>query len=114
MHEFSLTVEIAEQVSKAAAAGGMARVHLVRLRIGGLSGVSEEAMKSCWQCTSDDALLGGSQLEIETVPVTLHCKQCRQIVLPEPSWVLECPQCGSPSDDLRSGRELELVSVEGT
>jgi hydrogenase nickel incorporation protein HypA/HybF len=52
-----------------------------------------------------------ARLLIEEIPATCWCDSCRQeFTWPELGW--DCPRCGSPSRELRRGRELELASLE--
>ena len=112
MHELSLAQNIAEQVCQAVQESSVEQVTLVRLKIGELSGVSADALQSCWEVVRSDSILQSSELVIETVPVTIYCPVCRQVVAPREPWDLACVACGQFAADVRSGRELEIVSLE--
>jgi hydrogenase nickel incorporation protein HypA/HybF len=56
--------------------------------------------------------LHGALLQIETVPLVIHCEQCAQDRTPPSLYQLCCPDCSSPAQTIVTGRELELVSLE--
>jgi hydrogenase nickel incorporation protein HypA/HybF len=46
------------------------------------------------------------------VPVVIWCAVCgREVTLPG-IQKFACPECGTPSGDIRAGRELDLESIE--
>ena len=49
---------------------------------------------------------------MEEVPVTGHCQDCNADFEIDNSWFL-CPQCGGALVMLVSGKELEIVDIEG-
>lgn len=87
------------------------RVEVVRLRVGALSGVVEEALRFAFEALSEDTPAQGSALIVETIPVTCYCVPCsREFEAPRFSY--RCPVCETLSKEVRRGRELELVSIE--
>ena len=56
-------------------------------------------------------LAEGATLEIERVPMRCYCSTCCKEFEPA-DFVCECSNCGRPSTDIRSGRELQLTSLE--
>ena len=111
MHELSLALNLVDLArEEAARAGG--RVCVVHLRLGRLAGVVKEALLSSYEMACLDTPLEGSRLEIEEVPVVVHCERCGvERVLESTQW-FSCPVCGEPTADVRQGRELELVALE--
>jgi len=111
MHELSimdsaLTVAL-EQAEKA----GAKRVHVVRLRIGALSGVVPEALQFAFEALAPGTAAEGGQLAIENVPARFWCAACSREFQPDDMFA-ECPDCHEPSGDLRAGREMEVASLE--
>lgn len=112
MHELSIAYSLVEMASRAAEDAGVTRVEAVRLRLGALAGVVKEALLFSYDVATEGTILAGSRLEIEEVPVALYCPACDAISTLETIQLFCCPRCGTPSGDIRQGRELELISLE--
>lgn len=77
-----------------------------------MSGVVQEALQFSFRLAAEGTRCDGALLEIEHVPVTVHCPDCdRPQTLPD-CWQLICPACGASTPQLLTGRELDLVSIE--
>jgi hydrogenase nickel incorporation protein HypA/HybF len=88
------------------------RVLAVRLRVGACSGVVPRALEFSWDIAVDGTPLAGARLEVDTVPLTVVCRDCgARTELPDPVGV-RCLQCAGRSVDVVGGRELEVASVE--
>ncbi|HVA63472.1 MAG TPA: hydrogenase maturation nickel metallochaperone HypA [Terriglobales bacterium] len=66
MHELSLALSLIEVVEEQAAARGGLRVRAVRLRVGTLAGVSDEALAFAYEIACEGTALAGSRLVTET------------------------------------------------
>lgn len=111
MHELSIALSVVDLVREEADRLGR-RVCAVHLRVGALAGVAGEALLSSYEIACADTPLEGSRLVIETVPVIVFCPHCRvQRPLNGIQWFC-CSECGSPTPEVRQGKELELVAVE--
>ncbi len=111
MHELGIAQQLLETTLDAARREGAARVDVVRVRIGALSGVVEEALRFAFESLIDGTPAASARLEIETVPVRCYCATCDTEFAAAPLDYV-CPACGAPSGEVRSGRELNLVSIE--
>lgn len=111
MHELSIIISVVRMVSQAVADAGGGQVQGVRLRVGALAGVVNEALLFSYDLATDGTLLQGSKLEIEEVPVVIYCHPCGSERTLAGVQSFRCPVCGVPSNDLRQGRELEIASV---
>jgi hydrogenase nickel incorporation protein HypA/HybF len=112
MHELSIAYSIVSQAADAGRRAGATRVTSVRIRVGALSGVSGEALLFAYDVAVEGTLLEGSRLDIQHVPVVIHCAACgRASELPDVQS-FRCPVCDAPSADVRGGRELEIESLE--
>ena len=112
MHELSIAHSIVSQAAQAAERLQTGRVVAVRVVIGALSGVSGDALLFLYDIATDGTALAGSRLEIRAVPVAIHCLTCdRDVELPDVQH-FACPVCGTPSADVRGGRELEIEALE--
>jgi hydrogenase nickel incorporation protein HypA/HybF len=91
---------------------GLKQVNTIRLQVGALAAVVPDSLKFCFEMLSQDTIARGSALAIETVPVVVRCSGCKELFEVE-NHIFLCPECGQPSMDLISGRELSLTSLEG-
>lgn len=112
MHELSIALSLVETAETAARDAGAVRVEVVYLRLGLFAGVVKEALHFGWDVATKDTLLDGARLEIEDVPVIVHCPTCDADRDLSNTQLFQCPVCGTPTPDIRQGRELELDSIE--
>ena len=56
--------------------------------------------------------LQGSRLIVEEVPVVVYCAECREERTLESVQLFCCSVCGSPTGDVRQGKEMEVVALE--
>ena len=86
-------------------------MELVKVSVGGLSGVEPDALELAFPVATEDTLADGATLAIEKVPAVLTCRACNQVSHPELAFMI-CEQCGSDDVLLEGGRELLLTAVE--
>lgn len=111
MHELSIAMGIVEAATDEAQRRGV-RVSAVHLRLGALSGVVKDALLFSYDVACQDTPLQGSRLIVEDVPIAVFCPQCKeQRVLPS-LQSFTCPECGTPTMDIRQGKELEVFALE--
>jgi hydrogenase nickel incorporation protein HypA/HybF len=111
MHELSIAMSIVDvSAGEAERRGG--RVAAVHLRLGPLSGVAPDALRSAFGLAREtEPALAAAELVIEEVPVAAFCPACaaeRLVCFPE----LACPECGTPTPEVVRGRELEVFALE--
>jgi hydrogenase nickel incorporation protein HypA/HybF len=112
VHELSIAQYLIESACDAAAAESAQRVTRLSVRIGAMSGVVHEALQFSFSLAAEGTLCDGALLEIEDVPVTVHCPNCDRSQTLADCWSLVCPTCGTSTPQLLTGRELDLVSIE--
>ena len=112
MHELSVAQSLVELVGDELADQGRVRVTSVRLKLGPLSGVVAQALRSCYGEAAAGTLLEGSVLHIEEVAAAVFCARCDAERELADFARLRCPVCGAPTPEVVRGRELEVVSVE--
>jgi len=112
MHELSIAASVVEAVTEAAAAYPGARVRSVRLRVGALAAVVEDALQFCWGVATEDTPLTGSALVVRVLPVVVHCAGCGADEEIASAQSFRCPRCGESAADVRQGRELEIEAIE--
>jgi len=108
MHELSLCEAIAATVVKHA---GDRTAAGVVVRIGHLRQVVPDALAFCWTMLTEGTSLEGCALEIEQVPVVVHCGGCGEessLDLP----LMICPACEGDDVTLLSGEEFQVASLD--
>jgi len=111
MHELSIVLSLLDLVEEEAGRRG-GRVTAVHLRLGPLSGVVPDALVAAFELAREGTPQEQANLVIEEVPVVVSCPQCAAPKMLASAWVLCCPTCGSPTPEILSGRELDLVALE--
>jgi hydrogenase nickel incorporation protein HypA/HybF len=111
MHELSIMESALSIAVTSARAAGAARIQVLRLRVGALSGVVPEALQFAFEALAPGTAAEGGRLVIEDVLARFWCAGCEREFKSD-NLFAECPTCGVPSGDLRAGRELEIASLE--
>jgi hydrogenase nickel incorporation protein HypA/HybF len=111
MHELSIAMGIVEAAMDEAQRRGV-QVSAVHLRLGALSGVVKDALLFSYEVACQDTPLEGSRLIVEDVPVVVFCPQCKNARTLASVKLFVCPECGTPTMDVRHGKELEVFALE--
>ncbi len=111
MHELSVALSMIDEITEQMERQNGGRVEIVHLRIGVLSGVDGEALRFAYEMAAEGTVLEGSHLQIESVPLLVHCPQCGEDHRPELHEVL-CRRCITPAQEILEGRELEVRALE--
>ena len=112
MHELSIAISMIDQIIEESESRGGLDVEAVHLRLGDFSGVDKEALLFGYQIACEGTPLQGSRLLIETVPLVIYCATCQTNRTPPSVYQLSCPECQSPAQQIVSGREIEVDSLE--
>ncbi len=90
---------------------GASQIHLLKIRISKEADLNIRPLQSAFEMFTRGTIAEGAHLEIETVSVIYHCALC--------DWDFysineedKCPLCGKVSQQVVSGKEIELVSLE--
>lgn len=111
MHELSIALSILDLAAEEAdrQGGGCVAIHL---RLGPLSGVVKEALRSAYDLAREGTDLEKAELIIEDVPLAAYCPVCAAERVPPSLQNLCCPDCGTPTPEVVRGRELEVTALE--
>jgi hydrogenase nickel incorporation protein HypA/HybF len=87
------------------------KVEILNLKIGKLASVVEHSLTFCIEIITKDTPLENVRLNIDFVPVMVHCKSC------DNKWevtgaVFKCPFCEDGDVQMLTGREIEITSLE--
>ncbi len=111
IHELSLMMALGEQVLQVATREGALRVEAIHLRVGSLAGVDHQALRTAAAIVLKGTCAQEARLAIEEVPATWWCVSCVQEFCAGDGLGL-CPHCGTPSRELRRGREFTLHAMD--
>src|SRR6185369_13108097 len=105
-----IALSILDLAAEEAARRGDAHVVAVYLKLGPLSGVVPQALRSAYELAREGSALADSELVIEEVPVVIYCAACDAERPAESVVDLWCPACKAPAERVVRGRELEVVA----
>lgn len=111
MHELSIALGILELAEEEGERRG-GRVAAVHMKLGRLSGVVKEALASAFELAREGTALAQAELVIEEIPLVLHCSACAVDRELDSAFELRCPGCGALTNEIVSGRELEVHALE--
>ena len=111
MHELSIALSIIDVVQEEAQRRSV-RVSAVRLRLGPLSGVIKDALTGAFELAREGTDLAECRLDIDEVPIIAYCPKCLANRPVESIQMLCCAECGTPTPQIISGRELEVAAME--
>jgi hydrogenase nickel incorporation protein HypA/HybF len=112
MHELSIMQSTLELVLQHAARNQATKVHRIVLKIGAISGVDPDALRFAHEVVVSGTIAEDSIMEIISVPVRCHCRNCSLDFEAEDGPIALCPRCATPSGDVLQGREMELSQLE--
>ncbi|MEO7964515.1 MAG: hydrogenase maturation nickel metallochaperone HypA [Gemmatimonadaceae bacterium] len=112
MHELSIAQGIVELATEAAARAKAERVVSVNLKVGRLSGIEPGALQFSYDIVAEGTILEGSRLTIIDVPLVVWCAHCLKEIELVSVQQFRCPTCATPCGEIRSGRELNIESLE--
>ncbi|GKU25908.1 hydrogenase maturation nickel metallochaperone HypA [Clostridium folliculivorans] len=112
MHEISIIQEVMNITQKTAAENNMKRVDKITLKIGELSGVMIDPLVFAFSIIRQGTLAETSKLEVIKVDARAKCDTCNTIFKIDYSNKL-CPACNKFSNNIISGYELNIETIEG-
>jgi len=111
LHELSIAMSIVELGEEEAQRQGV-QIKAIHLKVGALSGVVPEVLRSSYEMACKDTPLQGSRLLVEEVPIVVFCGHCQaRRTLSSTQWFC-CPECGTPASEVVQGKELQVVALE--
>jgi hydrogenase nickel incorporation protein HypA/HybF len=113
MHEAGLMQNVLEMSFERAKAHHAAQIEAINIRIGMLTGVVQDALEFAFEALKKGTMAENARLKVEYAPVVCWCRQCEKEFKPE-NFSSICPECGKNDIEIRSGLEMNLVSVEVT
>jgi hydrogenase nickel incorporation protein HypA/HybF len=111
MHEISIIESILEVAEEKARENNSSSVTVIKLRLGQFTAIAQEALEFAFEVARQGTLAEHARLEIEVVPMVLHCVVCDLRPEPTGAMIFICPQCGFPLK-IVSGKELQIEFIE--
>ncbi len=111
MHEFSVAQSLLSLVEECVRRQRARRVTEVIVRVGVLSGVEPELLRTAFEALKEGTVAESARLVLETERLSVRCRECSAESEKEELSVL-CPACGSPNTEVIRGEDLLLVSLE--
>ena len=109
MHEYSIVASLIDRVQQEADAHGGARVHRLHVKIGELSGVEVDLLKTAFETFRERTVCDGAEMKIDTVAPAWACPSCDRSVAR--GAILRCEACDRPARMIQ-GDEIILQRIE--
>ena len=87
----------------------ISQVHLI---VGQFTCVEPVSLQFAFEVQTRNTFLEGAKLVIRETPLIAFCHRCQKEYQPEIGIQYACPECRSPMEDIRSGRELKIDRIE--
>jgi len=110
VHELSIAKSLIELACDYAEREGASRVNRISVRLGSES-VVFRSLYFCFDSAASNTMCEGAELDIEQVPLTAFCPACDEAKVLLSRTSFRCPDCGTPTPKILTGREMQLVSL---
>ena len=87
-------------------------VQRVHLQVGTFTCVEPDQLAFTWRAAVKGSWLDGSELAIESIPLVGRCVCCNSTYAPSVDHGYRSPCCDHPMEEIVSGRELKIRSVD--
>lgn len=111
MHELSVTQNILNIAVEAARGAGLARITVIDLLVGELTGFVTDSIQFYFDVLSKGTAAEGAILRVRREPANATCVACSHVFQPELPLLPLCPVCGG-GVRITGGRELRVESIE--
>jgi hydrogenase nickel insertion protein HypA len=109
MHEYSLVSSLIERVQREATTHGATKVHRLQVRIGEISGVEIELLRTAYEMCREKTVCAGATLEVTFEEARWACPRCDATLARGARLV--CAACGEAAR-LVAGDAIVLDRIE--
>lgn len=88
------------------------KISKVHLTVGKFTCVEPVSLQFAFEVQTRNTFLEGAELVIKETPLIAFCHKCNLEYYPNIGVEYSCNTCGSPLEDIRSGRELKIDRLE--
>ncbi len=111
MHEISLVRSIFNTLEAEFSKNELRTLTAIDLKVGKLSNVEPILMQNAFEAvTTAEEKFQTVQLNIEVIPIEIHCTSCQKNSLVE-NYKFVCQSCGIPTNNIVKGTELLIHQV---
>jgi hydrogenase nickel incorporation protein HypA/HybF len=112
VHEYSLVEALVARVEAEARRRGAVAVHGLAVRVGELSGVDPELLRTAYETFRAGTICERAPLALSHVAASWSCPSCGKPIAR--GAVLRCPACGEPArlDDGGDALTLDRIEME--
>ena len=117
MHEMAIAQSLLKMAEEEITRQGCTRLEVVNVKYGALAGLVPESLQFCFETMIQGTPHEGARLEMEELPLQLHCPFCGADFGGEgqDALVQPCPGCGAQFGHVvKQGRELYLNRLEAS
>jgi hydrogenase nickel incorporation protein HypA/HybF len=111
MHEISIIESILEVAEEKAREFNSSSIKVIKLRLGQFTDIARASLEFAFEVARLGTLAENARLDIEVVPMILHCVVCDVNPHPTGAMSLICSFCGFPLKII-SGKELQIDFIE--
>jgi hydrogenase nickel incorporation protein HypA/HybF len=86
-------------------------IKAIKLRLGQFTAIAQDALEFAFEVARQGTMAEHARLEIELVPMVLHCVVCNVASGPTNGVSFICQRCGFPLK-IVSGKELQIEYIE--
>lgn len=87
-------------------------VRRVQVVVGQFTCVEPDLLRTAFARQKQGTFLADAEIVIRESPFVAYCAGCRVEYRPDLNLEYACPECRSPLDEIRSGRELKIEQIE--
>ena len=111
MHEYSIVQSLLDACEENAKANDASKVTKVVVKIGVMSGVEPELLKTAFDTFKEQTICDGAEFIMNIQPVVIGCKNCLvESTLQKLQYC--CPECQSVELNVLDGEDMYLMQLE--
>lgn len=111
MHEYSIVQSLLDACEDNASANNATKVTKVVVKIGVMSGVEPELLKTAFDTFKEHTICDGAEFIINIQPIFVRCKECLcESTLAKLEYC--CPHCQSLEVEVLDGEDMYLMQLE--
>ena len=111
MHEYSIVQALLDQCEESARQNGATKVKKVVVKIGVMSGVEVELLKTAFDTFKEKTMCEEAEFVTNIQPIVIKCNSCEETSVLEKNEY-NCPKCKSLELDVIDGEDMYLMQLE--
>lgn len=111
MHEYSIVQSLLDSCEENAMANSASKVTKVTVKIGVMSGVEPELLKTAFDTFKEKTMCEDAEFILNIQPIVIKCHHCsKETTLQKLEYC--CPECQSIELDVIDGEDMYLMQLE--